>query len=350
MSNPSTDPAAHGVTVGAIGRSASNHDVPSYRCRSGENLTPRFGFFKPIVQPINLQSWEDTAEPEDLARIVTGAESLGYNYVTVGDHAAVAATESALYGSPRFFDPIGTIGYLAALTSRIRFATHVYQIPLRSPLITAKAFATLDVLSHGRIIAGFGVGRREYESHAARVPFGHRGSIADDYLRAVLALWDGEPTSQHSQFVDMDDLVCLPRPAQRPRPPVWIGGDRLVGLRRAVRFGDAWTPWSLTPDQVTAMVARLAAAREEQLPPGFRIIVPLAPLGGRAPRGQPPAPSIEPGREATEKCIEQMAGWREAGATEFLIDLPSPSLEALEDAMAWFAAEFIDHPAEVPAT
>ncbi|MGW5150772.1 TIGR03619 family F420-dependent LLM class oxidoreductase [Rhodococcus koreensis] len=348
MSSPSTDPT-RGMTAGDLGGTASRPGDRSYPARLGEALTASFGFFTPIVQPINLQPWENTAHPEDLARIVTKAESLGYSYVTVGDHAAIAAAESALYGSPRFFDPISTVGYLAALTSRIRFATHVYQIPLRSPLITAKAFATLDVLSRGRIIAGFGIGRREYESHAARVPFEHRGDIADDYLRAVLALWDGDPTTQHSQFVDIDDLVCLPRPVQRPRPPVWIGGDRLVGLRRAVRFGDAWTPWALTPDQVTATVARLAAAREEQLPLGFRIIVPLAPLGGRAPRGQPSAPSVEPGREATEKCIEQMARWREAGATEFLIDLPSRSLEALEDAMAWFAAEFIDHPAGVPA-
>jgi probable F420-dependent oxidoreductase len=310
---------------------------------------PTFGFFTPIVQPINLQPWEDTAEPEVLAGLITAAESLGYTYATVGDHAALAVSEASLYGSLRYFDPIATIGYLAALTSRIYFATHVYQIPLRSPLITAKSFATLDLLSRGRIIAGFGVGRREYESRAAGIPFGRRGNLADDYLTAVLALWSGQPTSQHSEFVDMDDLVCLPTPMLGVRPPVWVGGDRPAGLHRAVRFGDAWMPWALTPEQVAATVDSLRNSNDTELPAGFQIVVPLAPLGGRAPRGHPPAPLIATGRVAAENCTEQMSRWREAGATDFLIDLPSPSVGALQDALAWFATEFIDNPSATSA-
>ncbi|MFF4837001.1 TIGR03619 family F420-dependent LLM class oxidoreductase [Streptomyces sp. NPDC001315] len=301
---------------------------------------PSFGLFTPVVQPINLQDWEDTAGPEDLAAVVTAAESLSLDFVTVGDHAALTDGERALYGSARFFDPVATIGFLAARTRHIRFATHVYQIPLRSPLITAKAFATLDVLSQGRVIAGFGVGRRAYESQAARIPFAERGAIADEYLAAVLRLWEGEPVSSRGTYVTMDQLICRPAPVQRPRPPVWVGGDRAVGLRRALDLGDAWTPWALTPHQVTELLDRAAAARGG-LPEDFRVVVPIAPLGGRAPRGRPAPPSAAPGAQATQACLELVERWRSAGATDFIVDLPSPSQSALIEAMTWFGSDVL---------
>ncbi|GGJ39901.1 TIGR03619 family F420-dependent LLM class oxidoreductase [Streptomyces brasiliensis] len=301
-----------------------------------------FGLFTPIVQPINLQAWEDIAGPDELASVAVSAEALGFDFVTVGDHAALAEDESAYYGSARFFDPVATIGFLAARTRRLRFATHVYQLPLRSPLITAKAFATLDVLSDGRIIAGFGVGRRPYEAQAARVRFAERGAVADEYLQAVLKLWSGQPASQQSRFVEMDGLVCRPRPVQRPRPPVWVGGDRFVGLRRALDLGDAWTPWALTPDQVAGFLAR-AAQHRGGLPPGFRVVVPIAPLGGRAPRGEPAPPRTTPGARAAQACLQLLKRWRLAGATDFIVDLPSPSQAALTEAMAWFSSDVLSH-------
>jgi probable F420-dependent oxidoreductase len=301
---------------------------------------PSFGLFTPVVQPINLQAWEDTAGPEELAAVVVAAESLSLDFITVGDHAALAEGERAFYGSARFFDPIATIGFLAARTRRIRFATHVYQIPLRSPLITAKAFATLDVLSGGRVIAGFGVGSRPYESQAARVPFAERGAIADQYLAAVLRLWEGKPTSIQSAHLTMEGLICRPTPVQRPRPPVWVGGDRYVGLRRALDLGDAWTPWALTPEQVAALLKRAAAAHGA-LPPHFRVVVPIAPLGGRAPRGRPAPPRSAPGPRAARACLELVERWRSAGATDFIVDLPSPRQSALIEAMTWFSSEVL---------
>ncbi|MFI9834531.1 TIGR03619 family F420-dependent LLM class oxidoreductase [Streptomyces sp. NPDC051913] len=301
-----------------------------------------FGLFTPIVQPINIQAWEDTAGPDELTGVVLAAEELGFDFVTVGDHAALSEDESAYYGSARFFDPVATIGFLAARTRRIRFATHVYQLPLRSPLITAKAFATLDVLSGGRIVVGLGVGRRPYEAQAARVPFAERGAVADEYLQAVLKLWSGQPASQQSRFVEMDGLVCRPRPVQQPRPPVWVGGDRFVGLRRALDLGDAWTPWSLGPDQVGELLQR-AADERDGLPPGFRVVVPIAPLGGRAPRGEPAPPRDTPGARAVQACLDLTERWRRAGATDFIVDLPSPSQAALTEAMAWFSSDVLPH-------
>jgi probable F420-dependent oxidoreductase len=292
-----------------------------------------FGLFTPIVQPINLQPWEDAAGIEDLTGIATEAESLGYDFVTVCDHAALAVSAHVLYGGARFYDPVATIGYLAAKTRRLRFATHVYQIPLRSPLITAKAFATLDVLSDGRVIAGFGVGRREYESRAAGIAFGDRGAVADEYLQAVLALWKGCPATQHGKFVHFDELVCQPAPARRMS--VWIGGNTAAGLRRALAYGDAWTPWALTPSRVREMMQQAAASA----PSGFRIVGTVAPLGGRALRGEPAPPRLAPGPGAAESCLEEIARWKEAGATDFILDLPSPSLNALVESMAWFAEE-----------
>ncbi|WP_326835040.1 TIGR03619 family F420-dependent LLM class oxidoreductase [Amycolatopsis rhabdoformis] len=304
-------------------------------------VRPTVGLFSPIVQPINLQPWEDAAGPRDLAAVVTAAEHLGFDFVTVCDHAVLSADEAAFYGGARFYDPIATIGYLAALTERIRFATHVYQIPLRSPLITAKSFATLDVLSGGRVIAGFGVGRRDYEAAAAGIDFRTRGSVADEYLRAVVALWSGEPTSFHGEHTDFTDLVCRPRPVQRPGPHVWVGGDRYVGLRRALDLGSAWAPWALTPAQTASLLDRAATERAGSVPAGFQVVVPVAPLGGRAARGQAAPPRFAPGPAAAANCLDVVEEWLGAGATDFVVDLPSPSLAAQLEAMAWFAAEVV---------
>jgi probable F420-dependent oxidoreductase len=231
------------------------------------------------------------------------------------------------------------LGYLAAGTQRLKLATHVIQLHLRSPLVTAKALATADVLSGGRLIAGFGVGSRDYEARAARVPFDQRGAVADDYLRAITALWSGEPTSYHGSWVDFDDLICAPGPVQRPRPPLWIGGNRPVGLRRALRLADAWVPWNVTPAHVQSTVRGVSdndglVARDD-----FRIVVSWAPLGGRGPRGEPPPPYRRPATAEIGRCVDELGQWLQAGATDFVLDLPAPSHQGLCESLDWIASD-----------
>jgi probable F420-dependent oxidoreductase len=309
---------------------------------AGRLVSPRrveLGLFLPIVQPINRQPWEDAASPAVVLDIARHAESVGLDFVTVQDHGAIAAPELASYGSARFYDPMVLLGFLAAGTERLRLATHVIQLHLRSPLVTAKALATADVVSGGRLIAGFGVGSRDYEARAARVPFDRRGSVADDYLRAIIALWSGEPATYHGPWADFDDLICAPAPAQRPRPPLWIGGNRPVGLRRALRLADAWVPWNVTPAHVQSTLHAVTDGNGLVAPDDFRIVVSWAPLGGRGPRGEPPPPYRKPGPAEIGRCLDELGHWLAAGATDFVLDLPAPSRRSLIESLDWIGSE-----------
>jgi probable F420-dependent oxidoreductase len=302
-----------------------------------------FGLYLPIVQPINRQAWEEKAGPAQVLEIARHAESVGLDFLTVQDHGAIAARELESYGSARFYDPMVLLGYLAAATQRIRLATHVVQLHLRSPLITAKALATADVVSGGRLIAGFGVGSRDYEAAAARVPFEQRGSVADDYLRAVFALWSGGPTTYEGPWVSFADLICDPAPVQQPRPEVWIGGNRPVGLRRALRLADGWVPWNVTPEHVEQTRAEVGERSGLVAGPDFRMVVSWAPLGGRAPRGSPPPPLRHPGPGEVARCVSELGRWREAGATDFILDIPAASRDELCAALDWFMDAVAPH-------
>jgi probable F420-dependent oxidoreductase len=301
----------------------------------------QFGLFLPIVQPINRQDWEEKAEPMQVLDVARHAESVGLDFITVQDHGAIAESELPSYGSARFFDPMVLLGYLAAATHGIKLATHVVQLHLRSPLITAKALATADAVSRGRLIAGFGVGSRGYEAEAARVPFDQRGSVADDYLQAIIALWSGQPTTYQGPWASFTDLICEPAPVQRPRPPVWVGGNRPPGLRRALRLADGWVPWNVTPGHV-AQTRQIVAERHGLAgDDGFRIIVSWAPLGGRGPRGEPPPPYRNPRAGEIGRCVEELALWQEAGATDFVLDLPAPSFAELCRSLDWITESLI---------
>lgn len=317
----------------------SNADEPTdERHRQG----PGFGLLSPIVYPINRQEWEDRATPDEFVDVVRTAERCGFDYVTCGDHGVIPAVDLEAYGSGRFYDPIATLGYLAAATSRIGLATFVYQVHLRSPFVTAKSLATLDLLSGGRVIAGFGVGSRRVEAEVAGVAFDDRGKIADEYIAVIRRLWTSDVTAFSGSHVAFDDVVCAPRPVQRPHPPIWVAGKRAVSLRRAVRLGDAWVmaPWAVTRDEAAGLLARVRdsadwAARTTPL----RVVAAIAPLGGRAPRGQSPTPIARPDGLATERALAEIDCWREIGATDFVVDLPAASAGQLRDAVEWFGSE-----------
>jgi probable F420-dependent oxidoreductase len=297
-----------------------------------------FGLFPPILYPINLRDWEVDAGPGDVSAIGQLADQFGYSFIACGDHGALATSELALYGRARFYDPIATLGFFAATTSTIKLVTLIFQAHLRSPLIAAKEFATLDHLSGGRVIAGFGVGSRKYEADAAGVEFTKRGAIVDDHIQAMKALWSNEVASYEGEFVRFSDLICEPRPTQLPWPRIWIGGNRKLGLRRALRIGDGWAPFGAGPEQITeVLTSALENPEWQNRPAGFQVIVPLTPLGGRAPRGMPAPAFDEPGDEAAERAAESVRRWLDTGATDFIVDLPAPSRAGFDEALEWYA-------------
>jgi probable F420-dependent oxidoreductase len=121
-------------------------------------------------------------------------------------------------------------------------------VPYRNPVLTAKALATIDVLSKGRVTLGVGVGwmREEFEALGA-AEFDRRGAVTDEYLRIFKTLWTQSPASFSGRFYRFDALHCRPQPVQKPHPPIWIGGHSKAALRRAARLGDGWHPVGANP-------------------------------------------------------------------------------------------------------
>jgi len=188
--------------------------------------------------PVQAQSsyfvaeWEKTAGPAELASIARTCDDNGYAYVGVCDH--VALPESVVGGmGTHWADPIATLGWLAGITSRVGLLTHVYVLPYRHPRVAAKQFATLDHLSGGRAIAGVGAGHVEAEFAHLGVDFHGRGKAMERGIPELAAALENE-------FVD--GFGARPRPAQTPRPPIWVAGSSPVAIKRAARLGDGWLP------------------------------------------------------------------------------------------------------------
>jgi len=301
---------------------------------------PEFGFFAPIVQPIARRPWEEGAGSAGFARLARSADALGYHHITVGDHSIVPADTIGRFGSARFYDPISTLGYVAAITERIRLLTYVMVLPLRAPTVLAKALATVDELSGGRLIAGVGRGSDLAEVRAGFPAGTSMEDVTDEYLEAMLALWSPGPVSFDGTTFAFDAAYSEPRPVQRPRPPVIIGGKGRRALVRAARVADGWMPSYVSPDELRTGLDGILddpafAVREHPHP--FRAGVMLSPLGGRAPLWESPPPMDAPGSRSDDEVVAGIERWRASGATTFMVDLPAESERELDEALEWFA-------------
>jgi probable F420-dependent oxidoreductase len=210
------------------------------------------------------------AERDGAARIAALAENLGYDSLWAADHVVLPSPRTE--GSPLdpdapLIDPIVALAFAAAHTTRIRLATGVVILPQRDPLVLAKQFAGVDVLSGGRLIFGFGIGHLEPELRALGVPSAQRGQRAEEYLAAMRALWESPEPAFHGRFVDFANVEAHPRPLQRPVPVV-VGGNSAAAHRRAVRLADGWYGWMLGLRATAAQLESLRAAghgREKRL-------------------------------------------------------------------------------------
>jgi probable F420-dependent oxidoreductase len=196
---------------------------------------------------VNLINFGPGASPESLLRWAQFSESLGYHMVMISDHVALTSDVQAQYPAP-FYDPFGTLCWLAGTTRTILLGTTVIVLPYRSPLLVARMGAAIDRFSNGRFIMGVGAGWAEMEFDALGAPFHQRGAQSDECLAAVKTLWTNDVASFEGKFVSFKDVWTGPRPLQSPHPPIWVGGSSDGALRRAVRFGDAWHPIRIRVD------------------------------------------------------------------------------------------------------
>jgi probable F420-dependent oxidoreductase len=230
----------------------------------------------------------------------------------------------------RYYDPLATLGYLAACTERIRLATHVVVLPYHHPLELAKRYGTLDALSNGRLILGVGVGSLEPEFDLLGAEFAGRGPIYEDGLRALrAALGRREPAYEGSHF-RFGGFVIDPC-ARQEHVPIWLGGRSARSLRRALEYGDGWDPFALGPEELGALLEK---AREW---PAWR---------RRVERGEPFELVFSPERifdvaseEGREGVSELLRRYHALGATVVSLRFKSRSLDHFIDQLEVFARE-----------
>jgi len=199
---------------------------------------------------IALRTMGQAATRDVLRRSAELAESAGLDTLWIPDHIAIPP-DDAEGSDGRYLDPLATLAWLAAATERIRLGTAVLILPYRPALPTAKAIATIQELSDGRLELGVGIGWMEAEFRAVGVDRSQRGRLGDAVLEFLHAAFDGpgdEAVSNGQSF------LFRPNPT---RPPIWIGGAAPHALARAARFGDGWMPMTDDPERLREPIAEL---------------------------------------------------------------------------------------------
>ncbi|CAN5833939.1 hypothetical protein BH24ACT3_BH24ACT3_02350 [soil metagenome] len=295
-----------------------------------------------IQLPVQAQStlfadeWEASAGRDAIEAIARVADEHGFDYVGVCDHVAVPR-RMAKAMSTTWYDTVATIGFLAALTRRVRLLSHIYVLAYRHPLATAKAFATLDELSGGRVVLGVGAGHVEAEFDLFGADFTNRGELLDEAIDAVRAAFADEFPTAAGPTWPFDELGQRPRPAQPGGPPIWVGGSSKAARRRAAERGDCWLPQGTVmaemPDQIAYLLEHRRATRGDEP-------IDLGALAGPVHVGEtdrelPPGTLSGP----PEKLAHVLGKYRAMGVGQVQVRFPSRDLAELCDQMRAFGTD-----------
>ena len=198
---------------------------------------------------VNLTHYGPVArEPDGIARFARAAEKLGATSLWVGDRLLAPLNPSVGYLNYSYFpaefatmhDPFAALTVAAVVTERVRLGTGIINSVWYPPMILARALTSIDVISHGRLEAGLGIGWNPEEALASGVPFQERGARQDEILDVLEAFWTTNPVEYHGKFYEIPASRHDLKPVQRPRPPIYLGGIGPGALRRVGRRADGW--------------------------------------------------------------------------------------------------------------
>ena len=282
----------------------------------------RFGLTTPVVTlvPHAHAAWESDAGPQELRRIAAAADRLGYDYLSCSEHVGIPAEVAETRGG-RYYEPAATLGFVAALTRRIRLLTHVIVLPYHHPLAVAKRYGTLDRLSGGRVILGVGVGSLKPEFDLLSLDFDGRGPQYEDALRALrAALGQRQPAYRgtHYQFADF----IIDPSAVQAHLPIWIGGRSARSLRRALELADGWDPFGLGLEQLGELLARAHDWPQWRQP--FEVVL---------------SPERALPLDEAEQARDTIAAYASIGATAMNLRFQHRSLEHYLELLERFAVE-----------
>ncbi len=240
------------------------------------NLNPRF----------EAPAWERDGTMADVVAVAREAEKLGYGWISCPEHVAIPEEVASVRGG-RYWDPLVTLSYVAAATSRIGLLTHVLVLGYHHPLDIVKRYGTLDVASGGRVILGVGVGSLQPEFELLGVEFDGRGERADDALRAIRSSFGQRSPSYSGTHYRYSGFFV--EPAGRDRHvSLWVGGRTRRSLRRALALGDGWIPFGLSQAELDTMLNDAPVAEELSRRAGTFDLI-LAPEPVLDPVGDPAA-------------------------------------------------------------
>lgn len=255
------------------------------------------------------------------------AEDLGYASAWVFQRLFYpVAPRNEYYGSPGAWpeafrsalDPVVALAWAAAHTRTLRLGVSVLVMPFYQPLVLAKQLATLDVVASGRLDVGVGIGWSVDEFEAAGVPADRRGARADEFLKVLTAAWGDDPVEFAGEFYRIPRAHVRPKPVQRPRPPLLVGGYSEAVLRRAATLADGYTGGNIPLADLEGVVARVrsAARAAGRNPDGFPIVC----RGSFRLTAEP----LGAGRRALWGSADEIRGdvarYAAAGVTELFLD------------------------------
>jgi probable F420-dependent oxidoreductase len=278
---------------------------------------------------------------EAIAEMAGALERAGVDAGFITDHPAPDAEWLHSVGHDAL-DPFAAAAFVAAASAKLMVHTNIVVLPYRSGLVTAKAAATVQLLSRGRLILGVGVGYQKAEFDALGVDYRRRGAISNVALEAIRKAWaGGSVTTQISGF---DTATVEPRPAPNPVPPIWVGGASPKAIERAARWADGWCPFYSNPgmgekdqdsgvqsmEHLAELIGRLQAQR--------------AAFGRTGPFDVVLGPRMRVKRAdaaTAERFLQSVEELRAAGVTWATANIAHPSRAAYIELVDWFGTEIV---------
>jgi probable F420-dependent oxidoreductase len=292
------------------------------------------------LQTDQVAKGDEFASGAAIAEVARAAETAGFDAVYVTEHP-FPENEWLASGGHHALDPFVALGAAAAATTRLRVLTNLCVVPYRNPYLLAKAAATLDVVSGGRLIFGCGAGYLEAEFAALDQPFGDRNERFDAAITAMQAAWTGEPVEVAGSG---RSHTMLPRPVQAPHPPIWIGGNSRRAMRRSVELADGWMPFP-NPAESAARRKTPELSTIEQLAARLDEVHQLEAETGRTLQDvmfSPVGVDAYGARGWSADQFLDVAGRMEAlGVTMLAVHVPAPSRAEYCDLLAGFGSDVI---------
>ena len=264
---------------------------------------------------------ESSIRPADLA---AAAEDRGFESLWVAEHSHIPVSRRSPWPGggelpKRYYevmDPFVALATAAAVTSRLRLGTGICLVVQRDPIQLAKEVASLDQLSGGRFLFGVGGGWNAEEMADHGTAFATRFRLMRERIAAMREIWTAEQAEFHGEFVDFGPMFAWPKPAQKPHPPIIVGGGFPHAARRAIEYGDGWIPLGSRNLDVAALL------------PEFRR---MAAEAGRNPNG------LEVTVYGVAPDPESIRRYAEAGVARVVLGLPSASRDEVMPILGRYA-------------